>query len=450
RIRKIDGPTPIWETAISGDPLVVERSLLDQFARVLERAILLQPLTASELLRLQKVPTTSGDALMAYSQARALIGPSNSAETTDRAIALLQDAVAKDSTFALAYASLGDAYWQKYQRTKTPDLVGKATAAVNEALRLDPDQAAVHYSLGNMYQQTGRYEDAITALSRAIQIQPDDDESHALLARVLAAKGDYRRASEEARRAVDIRPGWTGYFNQGRVELAGGHLDKALVAFRRTTELNPGFAGGFQMLGAAYQMTGDLDNAIGNYEHSIRLEPNAPAYSNLGIAYLRARRYTEAIAAYTEAISRDPQQPSRYRNLADAFKAAGRFDEARDNYAKALALAQRALVVNPRDAVMIALEALCEANLGRHTEARGHAAEAASVGEASGDARFRLTKVYLALDDRPAALAALRAAVAVGYDQKAAREDDDLAPLRGPDFDAAIAEGLAARRAGGR
>src|SRR5204862_417819 len=163
------------------------------------------------------------------------------------------------------------------------DLVTKATAAVNEALRLDADQAAVHYSLGNMYQQTGRYEDAITALNRAIQIQPDDDESHALLARVLAAKGDYQRASEEARRAVDIRPGWTGYFNQGRVELAGGHLDKALVAFRRTTELNPGFAGGFQMLGAAYQMTGDLDNAIGNYEHSIRLEPNAPAYSNLGI-----------------------------------------------------------------------------------------------------------------------------------------------------------------------
>jgi len=447
RLKKADSVAPIWEATIGGDALAVERSLLDQLGRLLERSVLLRRLTPVEQSRLRTVPTSSGDALLAYSQARAFIGPSNSPETTDRAIAMLQDAIAKDPSFALAYALLGDAYWQKYQRAKTPDLIAKATAAVTEALRLDPDQAQVHYSLGNMYQQTGRYEEAIAALRRAIQIQPDDDESHALLARVLAAKGDYKAASDEAKRAVDVRPGWSSYFNQGRVEIAAGHLDRALVALRRATELNPGFAGGFQMLGATYQMMGDWDNAIGNYEHSIRLEPNAPAYSNLGLAYLRAKRYPEAIDAYSEAIKSDPQQPSRYRNLADAFKAAGRQNEARENYSRALALAQQALVVNSRDAVTIALVALCEANLGRRAEASRHAAEAATVGAASGDVRFRLTKVYLALDERSAALATLKAAVAAGYDPKAAREDDELAPLRGADFETAVAAGLAARKA---
>jgi tetratricopeptide (TPR) repeat protein len=394
------------------------------------------------------MPTNSGEALFAYSQARALIGPSNSPESTDRAIAMLQEAIKKDPSFALAHAALGDAYWQKYQRGRTPDLVAKATAAVTEALRLDPDQAPVHYSLGNMYQQTGRYEEAAKALQRAIQIQPDDDESHALLARVLAAKGDYQGASAEAKRAVEIRPGWSNSFNQGRVELSASHLEPALAAFRRTTELNPGFAGGFQMLGAVYQMMGNLDSAIGNYEHSIRLEPNAPAYSNLGMAYLHAKRYTEAIDAYGEAITRDPQQPSRYRNLADAYKAAGRIREASDNYRKALDLAQRALAVNSRDVLTITLVALCEANLGRRVEAARHAAEAATLGEQNAEVRFRLTKVHVALDNRAAALATLKAAIAAGYDPKAAREDDELAPLHGADFDRALAAGIAARSQG--
>jgi Predicted integral membrane protein len=449
RLRKPGVAAPVWEQTIGGDPLTVEQTLLDALAQVLERQALLRRLNAAEYARVHKVPTKSGEALLAYSEARALLGPSSSPAGTARAVSLLQDAIAKDPSFALAYAALGDAYWETYQREKNPELVGRATSAVAEALRIDPDQAPVHYSLGNMYQQTGRYEEAITALRRAIDIQPDSDESHGLLARVLSAKGEYPAAAEEAQRAVDVRANWNNYFTQGRVEYAAGHLDKALTAFRRTTELNPTFAGGFQMLGASYQMQGDLESAIGNYEHSIRIAPNAPAYSNLAIAYLRAKRYPEAIAAFTEALKRDPQQPSRYRNLADAYKGAGRIGDARDHYAKALALAHEQLTVNPRDVITIALVALCEANLGRRMEAERHAAEAAALGATNAELRFRLTKVYAVLNNRPAAFATLRAAITAGYEPKAAKEDEELAPLRGAEFDAALAAGLAARDAAG-
>jgi tetratricopeptide (TPR) repeat protein len=445
RIRRFDSVAPIWEQTINGDALTVERTLLSALGDVLENQALSRRLSPAERARIQKVPTTSGEALLAYAEARALIGPSNSPAGTARAISLLEQASSTDPAFALAFAALGDAYWQKYERERDPELVSKATSAVTEALRIDPNQAPVYYSLGNMYQQTGRYEDAITALQRAIQLQPDNDECHALLARVLAANGDYAAGSAEAQRAVDIRAGWSNYFNQGRVEYAAGHLDRALLALRRTTELNPNFAGGFQMLGTTYQMLGDFVSAIGNYEHSIRLAPNAPSYNNLAIAYLRAKRYTEAIVAFTEALTRDPQQASRYRNLADAYKAAGRLNEARAHYAKAIAVAQNQLAVNPRDVITIALVALCEANLGRRAEAERHAAEAATLGATNAEVRFRLAKVYVALNDRPSAFATLRAAVAAGYDPKAARQDEELTPLFGPDFDAALAAGVAAR-----
>ena len=448
RLRRPGAAAPDWEQSIGGDLRDAEQTLVDGLLGALQRRSILPSLSDADAQRARRVPTTSGDALMRYCEARALLDRPDVAGNIDRAVTLLQTATADDPHFALAFAALGDAYWQKYQRVRSADLAARATAAVNEALRLDPDQAAVHYSLGNMYQQTGRYEDAIVALRRAISIQPDDDESHALLARVLAAKGDYAGASDEAKRAVDIRPSWTTYFNQGRVEVTAGHLDKALTALRRTTELNPGFAGGFQMLGVTYQMMGDFDNAIGNYEHSIRLEPNAPAYSNLAMLFLHAKRYGEAITAFSEAVKRAPQSPALYRNLADAYKAAGRNADARDNYGKALALAQQALAGNARDAISIALVALCEANLGRPVEARAHALEAATIGAANADVHFRLTKVYLALNDHPGLFASLRAAVAAGYDPKAAREDDDLGVVHGAEFDEAIAEGLASRNRG--
>jgi protein O-GlcNAc transferase len=194
-------------------------------------------------------------------------------------------------------------------------------------------------------------------------------------------------------------------------------------------------------------MLGDFGNAIGNYEHSIRLAPNAPAYSNLAILYLRTKRYPDAIAAFTEALKRDPQNTERYRNLADAYKVAGRAVEAREYYAKAIEVARKRLDVNPRDVIAISTVALCEANLGRRAEAERHAAEAATLAPTNADIRFRLTKVYEALNDREAAFSTLRAAVAAGYDPQAVREDEELVPLRGPEFDAALAAGMAARNA---
>jgi serine/threonine-protein kinase len=445
RLRKPGAAAPVWEQTIGGDPLTVEQTLLDLLSQVLERDALLRRFTGAEYARIHKMPTNSGAALVAYSEARALLGPSSLPPSTTRAVALLQQAIAKDPSFALAYAALGDAYWEMYQRDKSPELVVKATDAVTEALRIDPEQAPIYYSLGNMYQLTGRYEEAITALRRAIVLQPDSDESHGLLARVLSAKADHAAAADEAQRAVDIRASWNNFFIQGRVAYAAGHLDNALAAFRRTTELNPSFAGGFQMLGATYQMQGDLESAIGNYEHSIRLAPNPPAYSNLGMAYLRARRYPESIAAFTEALNRDPQNAQRYRNLADAHKAAGQMTEAHDRYARALSLARGQLTVNPRDVITIALVALCEANLGQRLEAERHAAEAAALGATNAEARFRLTKVYAVLNNRPAAFTTLRAAVAAGYEPNAAKDDDELISLHGTEFDAALASGLAAR-----
>jgi len=447
RLRRPGVQTVDWEQVIEGDVLRVEQTLLESLGRALERGVLPHRLTATEWTRVRTMPTSSAAALQAYSEARALLDRADVPGNVDRAIELLTQATQSDSRFAAAYAALGDAQWARYLNVdKRPEVAAKATAAVMEALTINPDLAPVHYSLGNMQFQTGRYQEAMESLRRGLAIQPDSDDSHRLLGRVMVARGDVDGGLAEIRKAIELRPYWNNYYILGYVLYTTGRYRDAIDALTKTTELQPTFSNAYQMLGTTYHMLGDLPQAIGNYEHAARLGPNAGAYANLALAYYTAARYEQARDAYLEAITRDERKASLRRDLGDVYTRLGRAADARAMYEKAIALAQDDLKVNPRDARAVALIALCEAKTGQRAPAERHAAEAAVLTPGDRDVRILVAKAYNVLRDRPAGLSALQSAIALGFEPKMAREDDELAVLRdGPEFEKAIAAGLAAR-----
>lgn len=446
RLRKPGVLAPVWDQTIAGNALDVEKALLTGLSRALSRAVLARRPSDVESARLEKLPTTSADALLAYSEARAILQSSSSGPSLARAVDRFQDAIAKDSRFTLAHAGLAEAYAMQYEREKDPSLIAKATAAVDAALRIDPDQAQVYAALGAMYQQTGRYEDAIKALRRASELQPDSDDSHRLLGRVLMSKGDYDAAVAEMQTAIRIRPSWSNYFNLGLVEYFAGRYEEALDAYRRTTAMNPTYAPGFQALGTTFHVLGDLPQAIGNYEHAVRLSPEvAPAYNNLGFAYYAARRFDDAVKAFKQAIALRPNSVLYYRNVADAYRSLGQFAAARDAYLSAIRLAESALKVNPRDVESLGLLAVCEARLGRKDLAERHASEVVAIAPESRDALVRSAQVHTVLNEPDAALRDLAAAIQHGYSRRMAMMDDDLQPLRRlPAFESLVADKAAA------
>jgi tetratricopeptide (TPR) repeat protein/predicted Ser/Thr protein kinase len=452
RIRRTDTGSIDWERRFEGDVLTVERALLDDLGKALQRdGAFSRELSPAEWARIQKLPTASAAALQAYSEARALLDRYDVPGNVDRGIALLKQAIADDPKFATAHATLGDALWRRYQDIdRRPEVAAEATAAVMEALRLDPDAAQVYRSLGNMQFQTGHHEEAVRSLRRALQLQPDSDETHSLLGRVLGSSGDVEAALSELRQAIALRPYWNNYFSLGLVSYTNGRYRDAIDAFQKTTELQPTYSPAYQMLGTTYHMLGDLPQAIGNYEHAARLGPNPAAYANLALAYYTVKRYDEARVAYLEAIRLAPTKAGLRRDLADVYTRLGRERDARAMYEQAISLAQQDLKVNSRDAIAVALIAICEAKIGRRGEAERHAAEAITLAPNSFDVRIRVGKVYAALNDRAAALNAVRTAVALGYEPKMLRDDDEFGSLRSdPEFEQSIAAGLTARSSKG-
>jgi tetratricopeptide (TPR) repeat protein len=189
------------------------------------------------------------------------------------------------------------------------------------------------------------------------------------------------------------------------------------------TELEPESPDGFAALGTAYHKQGDVQQAIGSYEHALRLGESAGAVANLGFAYYQAGQHEGAVKMYGRQVELDPSNPSAHRNIADVYLALKRPAEARQHYTAALRLAEQRLKVNPREASLIAIVAICEAELGRAGEALRHAAEAETLAPADNDILFHVATVMLRTGRKNDGQARLTRAIALGYPVEFARHD---------------------------
>ena len=173
-----------------------------------------------------------------------------------------------------------------------------AAAAYTEAIRLDPKYAlafAARSSAHSCYAEefaTGpavreAFDQAQADARQALALAPELAEGHAALGSFLASGAqDYAAASEEYRSAVTLAPGNAQVLrDSGRFEAFVGHFAAGLAATHRALVLDP-------------------------------LNPRS--HSMLGQVLRLARRYTDAVAAFTEVISLDTSDKFAigYRGLA--------------------------------------------------------------------------------------------------------------------------------------
>jgi hypothetical protein len=70
---------------------------------------------------------------------------------------------------------------------------------------------------------------------------------------------------------------------------------------------------------------------------------SADAYNNLGIVYMRRRRYEEAEEMLKHALNLRPDFPSAHNNLANVYRLTGRYDEALAEFGRAMGLTRDAV-----------------------------------------------------------------------------------------------------------
>ncbi|MCX5680262.1 MAG: tetratricopeptide repeat protein [Candidatus Omnitrophica bacterium] len=116
-----------------------------------------------------------------------------------------------------------------------------------------------------------------------------------------------------------------------------GNVADAVKAYKKAIEVNPNYEIPRYNLGTIYYNSGRKDEAIGLYKKAIEIKPDySQAYLNLGSAYYDTGKTEEAIAAYEKAAKNNPGCAEAYYNLGVAYSGIGKKKEAISAYEKTL------------------------------------------------------------------------------------------------------------------
>lgn len=367
-------------------------------------------------VRMASHGTTSARAYEHYLRGRGYLQGYDRKEDLSNALAEFQQSVENDSNFALAYAGLGQAYILKYVLEPRPELVTDANAACTRAAQLDAGSPGAQLCLGMLFNATGRYEDAARHLESALKLDPDCDQCY----RELSITYEQLKRPEDAeailKRAIALHPQrWAGYKRLGSFYADRGRYDEAVRAFNRVVELAPDSISGYSNLGAVYIVQGNYSAASKALEKSIAIQPTAPALSNLGAAYFYLGKYQDAARAYERAAQMNPTGYESFGNLAEAYaQIAGRPDESRRNYIRALQLAEERLKVNPSDGEVLMDAALYAAMLGDRRKADDYRTSGLKVSAGDPEAWLRSALVHAQFHEDALALADLKHSLDLG------------------------------------
>lgn len=235
-----------------------------------------------------------------------------------RAVECFEQAIALDHHYALAYSGLADAYsllsTGYYGNMQALHSISHALPAAEQALALAPDLAEAHASLGLIFENQGKLDEAKRELERAVSLNPGYTMAHVWLGLTLTAQGRYREAEASNREAFTLDPlSPIVNVNVGFDALRRGDRDEAVARFTAAIEIDPAFPVSYSGMARLNATRGELEEARQWIDQAIERAPARAFYlARKGLLLLQLGRVDAATEAITLARSRSPD------NLFDA------------------------------------------------------------------------------------------------------------------------------------
>ncbi|MEQ8861734.1 MAG: winged helix-turn-helix domain-containing protein [Pseudomonadales bacterium] len=235
-----------WSSAFDGD-LKRVFDFQEQIARAIALALEVT-LDSGGTERLAPALTGSQAAYDAFLQARGLARRFGADEKV-LATVLLEQAVALDPAFALAWAEL--ARTELFVPISNPELdyephVSRARQAASRALELEPDLAMGHFVQGLIHEFDLDYANALESFAMAHRLEPGDPFLTIRYGYYLALIGQTGAALELVERGLRLDPtDAAGLAHLGAIHMMLGNADRALQLYQRSWDL------GFAPVGAA-------------------------------------------------------------------------------------------------------------------------------------------------------------------------------------------------------
>jgi TolB-like protein len=282
-------------------------------------------LTPQQQARLGSAPRVNPEAYEAYIKGRSTLR-----QFTPQGIKTAQhyfeEAIQKDSDFALAYVGLADCYrWLgDFRRLPPQDAYRQAKQTIRKALELDDTLAEAHDTLGWLdWRFEWNWQAAETELNSAVELNPNYVDGHADRAMYLAWSGrrtealaeitrlreltaepssapelaihyhlrDYTSNVERSQRFVGLNPNvWVGHYHLGVSYEGSGRRLESIPEYQKAVQLSEGDQDPTAALAHAYALIGrraDAEKILGELERQSKSSYVSPytiatIYAGLG------------------------------------------------------------------------------------------------------------------------------------------------------------------------
>jgi tetratricopeptide (TPR) repeat protein len=217
---------------------------------------------AAELARMARLDQPD-DLRLARLHAQAL----QQSGQSDRAVAVLQDIVAKQSDKPIAYVALAQVYQDANRGVD-------AVRTLEQAQEKFPSETSIPFELGAVLEKQKRYGDAETAFRKVLGLDPEYAPALNYLGYMLADRGE--------------------------------RLDESVTYLKKALQIDPENGSYLDSLGWAYFKGNKLDLAAENLKRAAeQLRTNSVIQDHYADVLFKLGRYDEAIAVWTRALAGD-------------------------------------------------------------------------------------------------------------------------------------------------
>lgn len=351
----------------------------------------------------------------------------------DLAIQALQNSVQTDPRFALGYAQLGEAYRLKNRLDHNPNWLAEAQANCKKAAELDNRIPAVHVTLGRIHDLLGHHDLALQEFQQALDIDPHDAAALSGLANAYEHSGRTADAEAALQKAAALRPdSWDAYDELGNFYDRQGKFQQAIQQYQHALQLTPDNAQVYLNLGATYldsgdpKLQGDAERAL---KKSVELSPSYQAYANLGALYLTEQRYGESVSSTENALKFNDHDYTVWNNLVLAYQWLNNKDKAEAARRRMLTLLEQEVKMKPQDAEAQAELAVLNARYGLTSEAESRIQTALALAPDDPSVLADVGKADELLGKRSQAISEMQKAVQKGFALDQLRGDPELTAL---------------------
>jgi len=273
RVEMIDArdDRQIWSEqyqAKTADVLAIQREIAQEALQNL-RAML----TGEDQQKLSRPDTTNPQAYESLLKARYLINKGGR-ENRLKARDIYLQAIASDSTYALAYAELADDYavLANGGALDPKEALSKAQTAAETAIRLNKDLSEAHSALGYLKMNAWDWEAARSEFTQALELNPNNVRAHDLYSGYLSDNGRHNEAIVESKRAIELNPlALASQMGLAGTLLAAGKPDEALDVLYKVRQLDPNYPSTYVNLGYTYTAKNMHKEAVAAYQESMRI-----------------------------------------------------------------------------------------------------------------------------------------------------------------------------------